>query len=87
MTPNPLLAIALALLGALLATIAAAVYAAHRTRRRIAELSRQTRRELSDALRGQPPPATGTTIRLAPRDVIVIRVRRGRPPNQNWRNN
>jgi hypothetical protein len=40
MNPNPLLAITIALAGALVATLAAAVYAARRTRRRITELSR-----------------------------------------------
>jgi hypothetical protein len=72
MTVNPLLAIALALGGALVATIAAAVYANRRSERRIAELSRQrppcaARRE-AEAPRHSPPPAA-PGLRLSPSDV------------------
>jgi hypothetical protein len=77
MTPNPLAAIAGALGVALLVTIAAAIYTEHRSRRTLALLRRQTRRELADALAAQPP--LPTQLRLGhDRLIIVARVRRPR---------
>jgi hypothetical protein len=77
MTPNPLAAIAGALGVALLVTIAAAIYTEHRSRRTLALLRRQTRRELADALAARPP--LPPQLRLGPdRLIIVERVRRPR---------
>jgi hypothetical protein len=76
MTLNPLLTISGALGVALLVTIAA-IYTEHRSRRTLAELRRQTRRELADALAAQPP--LPTQLRLGrDRLIIVARVRRPR---------
>jgi hypothetical protein len=72
MTFNPLLAIALALAGALVATIAAVVYANRRSRRRIAELRRQrpacAARQPAEAPRHCLAPAP-PGLRLSPSDV------------------
>jgi hypothetical protein len=73
MTPNPLLAIAITLGGALLATIAVFVYTDRRSRRRIAELSRQrpacaAQPQRDPAPRHSLPPAA-PGLRLSAADV------------------
>jgi hypothetical protein len=72
MIDNPLLAITIALAGALLATIAAYLYTDRQCRRRIAQLSRQR------PVCAVQPPLPTQLRHQGDRLIIVTRVRRPR---------